>query len=278
MPSVVVPKSRALRHAGAAVAVAVGLAPGIAACGSSKPKAQTAASLVTTSTPSGGVTSSATTATTAHVSKKATKAKAAGPVTGASTNKTKGKTSSSAASGTSSASPSTSKSSSKTTGSGSSSTGSGSSGNHPSGTHHKSHRSPNGAGSASSLRGGSTTTSSAATIPPLPQPVVSGQAGGMVATLHAENHNPTVNQLWDYSVEATDSAGHPLSGSVLTEFVYSGQVVGQESPPTHQLTNGRLDDAVTYPTESIAYPLTFQVVVTTAQGVVTLDWPVKSQL
>lgn len=97
----------------------------------------------------------------------------------------------------------------------------------------------------------------------------------MVATLHGENHNPTANQLWHYSVEATDSGGHPLSGTVATEFVYGGQVVGHESPPTHPLTNGVLDDAVTYPTDAIAYPLTFQVVVTTSQGSVTLDWPVK---
>ena len=79
-------------------------------------------------------------------------------------------------------------------------------------------------------------------------------------------------------VEATDSSGHPLSGSVLTEFVFGGQVVGKEVPPTHPLTNGTLTDQVTYPTESIAYSLTFQVVVTTSQGSVTLDWPVKSVL
>jgi hypothetical protein len=100
----------------------------------------------------------------------------------------------------------------------------------------------------------------------------------MVATLHADNHNPTVNQLWHYSVEATDASGHPLSGTVETDFVFNGQVVGKEVPPTHPLTNGRLDDAVTFPTESIAYPLTFRVVVTISNGSVTLDWPVKSQL
>ena len=100
----------------------------------------------------------------------------------------------------------------------------------------------------------------------------------MLATLHADNHNPTANQLWHYSVEATDGSGHPLSGSVLTQFLFSGQVVGKESPPTHPLTNGRLDDAVTFPTESIAYQLTFEVVVTTPKGSVTLDWPVHAVL
>jgi hypothetical protein len=99
----------------------------------------------------------------------------------------------------------------------------------------------------------------------------------MTATLHAESHTPIVNKLWSYSVQATDASGHALSGTVDTQFVYGGQVVGRESPPTHPLTNGRLDDQVTFPSESIAIQLTFEVVVNTSLGSVTLDWPVRAQ-
>ena len=54
----------------------------------------------------------------------------------------------------------------------------------------------------------------------------------MTATLHGENSTPTINQNWTYAVEATTAGGHPLTGTVLTEFTYNGQVVGKEAPPT----------------------------------------------
>ena len=82
-------------------------------------------------------------------------------------------------------------------------------------------------------------------------------------------------KLWHYSVLATDPGGRPLSGSVDTEFVFNGQVVGREAPPTHPLKNGRLDDKVTFPAQAIGIPLTFRVVVHTPTGSVTLDWPVN---
>jgi hypothetical protein len=105
--------------------------------------------------------------------------------------------------------------------------------------------------------------------------VVSGSAGGLRASLHGENHAPTAATLWHYSVLATDASGHPLSGTVDTEFAFGGQVVGHEAPPTHGLSNGRLNDAVTYPARAVGFPLTFQVVVHTSLGSVTLDWAVK---
>lgn len=97
----------------------------------------------------------------------------------------------------------------------------------------------------------------------------------MRASLHSENHAPKVNKLWHYSVLATNASRQPLSGTVESEFVFSGQVVGRESPPTHRLTKGRLDDSLTFPAQAAGIPLTFQVVVHTRLGSVTLDWPVK---
>jgi hypothetical protein len=95
----------------------------------------------------------------------------------------------------------------------------------------------------------------------------------MRATLRGENHTPTVNKTWDYSVLATDASGHPLRGTVDTEFVYSGQIVGRETPPTHPLSNGRLNDNLTFPPAAIGEPISVQV--HTHLGTVTLDWPIK---
>lgn len=117
----------------------------------------------------------------------------------------------------------------------------------------------------------------APTVPPLTGPVVSGSAGGLRATLHGENHAPTINTNWDYSVLATDASGHPLTGTVDTEFTFNGQVVGHETPPTHPLSNGRLNDDLTFPAEAIGEPISVQVVVHTQLGTVTLDWPIKAQ-
>ena len=84
-----------------------------------------------------------------------------------------------------------------------------------------------------------------------------------------------VNHNWVYVVRASDASGHPLSGTVDSEFVYSGQVVGRETPPTHPLKGGRLHDVIQFPPAAVGVPLTFQAVVRTPPGTVTLDWPVK---
>jgi hypothetical protein len=99
----------------------------------------------------------------------------------------------------------------------------------------------------------------------------------MRASLHGDNHAPTVKKLWHYSVLATDASDHPLSGTVDTEFALGGQIVGREAPPTHRLSNGRLNDSVTFPAQAVGIPLMFQVVVHTSLGSVTLDWGVKAQ-
>jgi hypothetical protein len=99
----------------------------------------------------------------------------------------------------------------------------------------------------------------------------------MRAWLHAAGHSPKVGKRWHYSVLAADSGDHPLAGTVDTEFVFGGAVVGRESPPTHALKNGQLNDNVTFPARSAGVPLTFQVVVHTHVGTITLGWPVMAQ-
>lgn len=118
---------------------------------------------------------------------------------------------------------------------------------------------------ASTTAGGSASSSGGASI----------ATGPVHATLRGENHTPTIEKKWIYTVTATDAQGHPLSGTVLTEFAFEGTVEGKEAPPVHQLKNGHLKDVINYPADSVGYPLELQAVVRTHAGTVTLDWPIK---
>ncbi len=118
----------------------------------------------------------------------------------------------------------------------------------------------------------STTSSSAAT---------GGSAtvttGPVRGTLTASNHTPIAGKPWLYSVTVTDAAGHPLSGTVDIEFLFSGTVVGHDTPPVHPLKNGHWHDNLEFPAMSVGYPLTFRAAVKTSAGSINLDWPVEVQ-
>ena len=105
-------------------------------------------------------------------------------------------------------------------------------------------------------------------------PTSSVSTGPVHGGLTAENHGPVVNKDWRYSLTVTDAAGHPLSGTVDIEFMFSGAVVGRDTPPTHPVTNGRWHDTVRFPADAVGEPLTFRAVVHTHRGSITLDWPI----
>ncbi len=101
------------------------------------------------------------------------------------------------------------------------------------------------------------------------------QTGPVRGTLVGHNHAPVVNQPWLYAIKVTDAAGHPLAGTVDVEFVFNGQVVGRDTPPTHKLRSGTWHDNLKFPAQATGIPLTFQTVVHTSLGSITLDWPVR---
>jgi hypothetical protein len=72
-----------------------------------------------------------------------------------------------------------------------------------------------------------------------------------------------------------DASGRPLAGSVTIQFALGSQIVGHDTPATHRLRNGRWHDVLRFPPRSVGIPLTFQTVVRTPAGAVTLNWPVK---
>ena len=99
--------------------------------------------------------------------------------------------------------------------------------------------------------------------------------GPVHATLTAPNHTPTAGKNWPYSVYVTDASGKPLSGTVSAQFGFGGRIVGRASPAVAPLKNGRWHDLLQFPSAAVGFPLTFQVVVHTSAGSVTLSWPVS---
>ena len=114
----------------------------------------------------------------------------------------------------------------------------------------------------------STTTSKATTTAPSLKPPVQ-------ATLVGDNHDPTVNRPWHYTVTITDSAGHKLSGTETTHYTFSGVVVGTEQPTNVKFTNGVYHDTLEFPSAAVGHPLDVQVVVHTSIGSKTVDWAIQ---
>jgi hypothetical protein len=133
-------------------------------------------------------------------------------------------------------------------------------------------------GSTTTSHSTTTTHKSAGTTTSSPKPVTpQGPVGPLHATLSAQDHTPVVNKPWPYTVTATDGRGQPLSGTVDIEFVFGGQIVGRDTPPTRPITNGRWHDNLKFPPPSLGIPLIFRAVVHTQVGSMTLDWPVKAK-
>ncbi|HTX31883.1 MAG TPA: hypothetical protein VMD09_10880 [Solirubrobacteraceae bacterium] len=118
---------------------------------------------------------------------------------------------------------------------------------------------------------------SAGSAPAVPASSSSVTTGPVRASLRAPDHTPVVNKNWPFSVTVTDPSGHPLSGTLTVQFVFDGQVVGRDIPPTHPLKNGHWHELLKFPARATGIPLTFEVVVRTSAGSVTLNWPVKAK-
>lgn len=95
--------------------------------------------------------------------------------------------------------------------------------------------------------------------------------------LAGANHTPKANQAWPYAVHVTAPDGRPLAGTVEIEFTFGGQVVGRDTPPVHPIRHGLWRDTLKFPSAAVGQPLTFQAVVHTKAGSVTLHWPVTVQ-
>lgn len=117
----------------------------------------------------------------------------------------------------------------------------------------------------------------ATTTPTTPLPATGGRSvskGALRATITGENHTPTVNQPWPYSIRVSNATGQPLSGTVAIEFLFAGQIVAHDKPPTHAIANGLWQSTLKLPTASVGYPLTLRAIAHTPAGSITLNWPI----
>ncbi|MHB1834333.1 MAG: hypothetical protein ACYCXW_05150 [Solirubrobacteraceae bacterium] len=105
-----------------------------------------------------------------------------------------------------------------------------------------------------------------------------GTTGGLQplhVTMVADNHAPTVNRPWHYSVSVTGPNGEKLSGTETTHFTYNGIVVGTEKPTNVKFTRGVYHDTLLFPASAVGHSLAVQVVINTRLGSATVSWPIK---
>jgi hypothetical protein len=102
-------------------------------------------------------------------------------------------------------------------------------------------------------------------------------AGALRATLSGENHTPRVNRSWRYAVTVTNATGRPLSGTVAIEFLFGGQIVAHDKPPTHPIANGLWQSTLKLPVAALGYPLTVRAIAHTPAGSITVDWPITTK-
>lgn len=101
--------------------------------------------------------------------------------------------------------------------------------------------------------------------------LVSGSADGVVATLRASTHTPTVNRPWPLHLTVTRGAA-PVKATVEYEYLFGGQVVAHRS---HYAFTGHFSDQLRWPSSAVGYPLTFRAAIVSQGATINLDYPVQ---
>jgi len=120
--------------------------------------------------------------------------------------------------------------------------------------------------------GGSRKSSSTTTTPTKPTSTTPAYVRPIHATLVGENHAPTANTNWTYSITVTDARGQKLSGTETTQYLYNGVVVGTEKPVNVRFKNGYYHDTIEFPGAAVGHQLSVWVVVKTRDGSGSAAW------
>lgn len=107
-------------------------------------------------------------------------------------------------------------------------------------------------------------------------------AGSIRVSIEAGNHSPIANKKWNYSLTITSVSGSKLSGTVTTEFLFGGAVVGYQPPENVRFKNGVYHDTLTFPAEAKGFPLigvhlVLEAVVHTAYGSGEASWSIVTK-
>jgi hypothetical protein len=101
--------------------------------------------------------------------------------------------------------------------------------------------------------------------------VLEASSGAISARMHANGHNPRVNQRWPISFDVSRS-GRPAAAEVRYEYLFAGQVVAHRSD--YRFT-GHFHDTFLWPASALGYPLTFRAVILAGKQTLYLDYPVQ---
>lgn len=107
-------------------------------------------------------------------------------------------------------------------------------------------------------------------------------AGSIRVSIKGLNHSPTANRQWTYSLTVTSVSGSKLSGTVTTEFLFGGAVVGHQPPENAQFKNGVYHDTLRFPAQAKGFPLVgvhlvLEAVVHTADGSGEASWSIVTK-
>lgn len=107
-------------------------------------------------------------------------------------------------------------------------------------------------------------------------------AGSIRVTITGENHAPVANRPWTYSLTVTSATRSKVSGTVTTEFLFGGAVVGHQPPENVRFKNGVYHDTLTFPAEAKGFPLVgvhlvLEAVVRTADGTGEASWSIVTR-
>lgn len=107
-------------------------------------------------------------------------------------------------------------------------------------------------------------------------------AGSIRVSIEAENHSPIANRRWTYSLTVTSAGGSRLSGTVTTEFLFGGAVVGHQPPENAHFKHGVYHDTLTFPAQAKGFPLigvhlVLEAVVHTAAGSGEASWSIVTK-
>jgi hypothetical protein len=108
-------------------------------------------------------------------------------------------------------------------------------------------------------------------------PTVKGDSGPLTATIEPGTHHPKVNTRWPLTVTAT-LHGKPARATSFYLYLLGSAQVGKEYPfgKNPYWFTGHYSDHFVWPSDSLAQPLTLQVVVSSAGHTVRLDWAVTT--
>ncbi len=113
-------------------------------------------------------------------------------------------------------------------------------------------------------------------------PTTTASKPAFKATLTATSHHPVVNKNWFITVTVTDLSGKPIPATLHMQVLAGGLPVGQVDAKKNGKGKGKVyhfvgrhHESITWPQESVGYPLTLEAIVTAKGKTEKLHWTIS---